>query len=78
MQDSNGNLLVHGAMYCFITLVDDYEGNVYENFGDLVRYGSDGEFYDADTSEHINPDYDYLIKQGDHVDQRYIFSGDLK
>lgn len=73
-KDSEGNPLEPGAMYCKCTvLVDECDA---VSFGSLVRYGSDGKFYNVDYCEEMEEDnsyYDFLVRQVGAIDPDYIF-----
>lgn len=73
-KDSQGNPLEPGALYCKCLVLDDECDAI--SFGSLVRYGSDGRFYNADYCEEMEEDrsdYDFLVRQIGDIDQDYIF-----
>jgi len=73
-KDSEGQPLEPGALYCKCTaLVDECDAF---SFGSLVRYGSDGKFYNVDYCEDMEEDYadyDLLVRQVGGIDPDYIF-----
>jgi hypothetical protein len=58
---------VPGKLYCCV--VEDFEYN--HVYGELVWYGVDGKFYDSDTGEEVNPDYDWLVEQNGAFNQQF-------
>ena len=73
-KDSEGNPLEAGALYCKCQILDDECETL--SYGSLVRYGSDGRFYNADYDEDgkdDTSDYDFLVRQVGSIDKSYIF-----
>lgn len=82
--DKDGNKLIPGHVYCMISLKPEYDnqgeptGEMYEDYGSLAWFASDGHFYDAnyddcegeDISHH---DYDSLVLQSGNVNPEYVF-----
>ncbi len=77
MSDIHNNPLIAGAMYCCLVVDYDIDGNEVKQYNELVRYGSDGELYDADVDAECSDNlfyYDYLVPQNAGIDNRFIFS----
>lgn len=71
-RDSEMQPLEPGAMYC--KAIEDFDGNI--SYGSLVRYCTDGNFYnvdEGDTWEEDNGDYDFLVRQVGGIDGKYVF-----
>lgn len=60
-----------GFLYCCFETRDDFKGGSWECDGELVYFGNDGRFYDADSGEQCSPDYDYLVEQSGVYDAEY-------
>lgn len=73
-KDCEGNPLEAGALYCKCLIIED-ECDAFR-YGSLVRYGSDGRFYNVDYTEDgedDTSDYDFLVRQVAAIDESYIF-----
>lgn len=74
-KDSNSNELKPGALYCEAFI--DFEGE--KSYGRLVRFGGvvwDREFFfDADSGDEVNPDFDELVLQNCPVDLGFVCCG---
>lgn len=73
--DSQLNPLIPGRLYCLATVIGGGTGEL--SYGSLAWWGSDGQLYDANSSDAegamLDEDFDVLVLQVGNVNPLYLF-----
>lgn len=72
-QDSEQRPLEPGALYAKCWFAGSSQD---VRYGSLVRYGSDGKFYNSDDDDSFDEDnsrYDFVVRQNCPINSEYVF-----